>query len=283
VNHKETTRKLNNGVDIPVVGFGTFKIDDKNVKELVLSAVDIGYRHIDTASYYNNEKGIGEAIKDCGLKREELFITSKLWMDDLGYNNTIKAFEKTMENLKLDYIDLYLVHWPRPLAVESWKALEEFVQQKRARAIGVCNYKKQHLEELIASTNIIPAINQIEIHPKLQQQETYEYCMKNNIAVEAWSPIMKGKVAEMEILITIGHKYNKSPAQVALRWHLQKNIIVIPKSSHQERMKQNMDIFDFNLSDEDMLSIATLEEDIRLGFDPDYIYKNGFDPKRDLK
>lgn len=283
MKHNETTRKLNNGVEIPVVGFGTFKIDNKDVKDLVLSALELGYRHIDTASYYNNEEGIGEAIKQSGLKREELFITSKLWLDDLGYNNTIKAFEKTMKNLKLDYIDLYLVHWPRPLAIESWKALEEFNAQKRARAIGVCNYKKQHLEELIEASNIIPAINQIELHPKFQQQETYEYCMKKNIAVEAWSPIMKGKVAEMETLIAIGDKYNKTPAQVALRWHLQNNIIVIPKSAHQERIKQNLDIFDFNLTDQDMSDIKVLDADIRLGFDPDYIYKNGFDPKRDLK
>lgn len=283
MKHNETTRKLNNGVEIPVVGFGTFKIDNKDVKDLVLSALELGYRHIDTASYYNNEEGIGEAIKQSGLKREELFITSKLWLDDLGYNNTIKAFEKTMKNLKLDYIDLYLVHWPRPSAIESWKALEEFNAQKRARAIGVCNYKKQHLEELIEASNIIPAINQIELHPKFQQQETYEYCMKKNIAVEAWSPIMKGKVAEMETLIAIGDKYNKTPAQVALRWHLQNNIIVIPKSAHQERIKQNLDIFDFNLTDQDMSDIKVLDADIRLGFDPDYIYKNGFDPKRDLK
>ncbi len=280
---KITTVKLNNDIDIPVVGFGTFKIDNEDVTDLILSAFDSGYRHIDTASYYGNEQGIGKAIKQSSLKREEIFITSKVWMDDFGYDPTMESFEKTMEKLDLEYIDLFLIHWPRPLAIESWKALEELYEQKRIRALGVCNYKKHHLEELMISANIMPAVNQIELHPHLQQQETYDYCMQKNIAIEAWSPIMKGQVTQMDTLIELGKKYNKTPAQVALRWHLQRNIIAIPKSSSEKRIKENLDIFDFNLTDEDMLEISKLNQNVRLGFDPDYIYENGFDPKRDLK
>lgn len=274
--------ELNNGLEIPMIGFGTFKIGNDEAKELVLKAFEAGYRHIDTAFYYKNEKGIGEAIRESGLARKDIVLASKIWLDDLGYDKTMAAFEASMKNLGLDYIDLMLIHWPRPAALESWQALEEQYADGRVKAIGVCNYKPAHLEELLASADIKPVLNQVECHPRLQQKETIDYCRSHGIAVEAWSPIMKGQVMDIPLLQEIGARHGKSPAQVSLRWHLQRGVVIIPKSSSMERMKQNLDILDFELSDEDMKAIKTLDEGVRLGFDPDYIYENGFDPARDL-
>ncbi len=274
--------ELNNGLEIPMIGFGTFKIGNDEVKDLVLKAFEAGYRHIDTAFYYKNEKGIGEAIRESGLSRNDIILGSKIWLDDVGYDNTKAAFDSSMENLKLDYIDLMLIHWPRPDAIGSWKALEEAYASRRVKAIGVCNYKPSHLDELLATANIKPVLNQIECHPKLQQKETIDYCRANGIAVEAWSPIMKGQVMEMAPLRKIGERFGKTAAQVTLRWHLQRGLAVIPKSSSMARMKQNLDILDFELTNEDMNTIEGLDAGYRLGFDPDYIYENGFDPARDL-
>lgn len=277
--------KLNNGVSIPIMGYGTFKVPNDEVKKLVKKALDVGYRHIDTAAYYQNEEGVGEGIRESGVPREEIFLTSKVWMDDLGYDETLRAFDRSMKKLGLDYLDLYLVHWPRPLAKDAWKAMERLYSEKRIRAIGVSNYKSHHLEDLISNSTstIVPAINQIELHPGLQQNETYEYCKKEGIAVEAWSPIMRGKVVNMPELIDIGEKYNKTPVQVTLRWHIQRGIIVIPKSANIKRIEENAQIFDFELTAEEMKQIESLDKNTRLGFDPDYIYEHGYDPSNPPK
>lgn len=265
--------KLNNGISIPLLGYGTFKVTDAEVETLVLNALESGYRHIDTAAYYRNEKGIGKALSECKIPREELFVTSKLWIDEYGYDKTLKAFDKTMKDLNLDYLDLYLLHWPRPLASESWKALEYLYENKKIRAIGVSNFTPDHLKQLAEKSSLIPAVNQIELHPGLQQKETRTYCEKNGIAIEAWSPIMKGQVMEEPLLIKIGEKYGKSPVQVTLRWHFQNNVIAIPKSSSPKRIHDNSLIFDFKLSEEEMNEIETLDSGNRLGPHPDFIYK----------
>ncbi len=277
------TITLNNGLVIPTIGYGTFKIDDIESENLVKMAVKTGYRHIDTASYYKNELGIGKGIAQASAPREDIFLATKIWMDDLGYEKTMQSFEASMEKLGLDYLDLLLIHWPRPLALESWKALEELYHAGKVKAIGVCNYNVRLLQELLDNCSVKPVINQIECHPKLQQTDVIEFCQKNDIAVEAWSPIMKGQVLDVPLLQELGEKYGKSPVQITLRWHLQRGVIVIPKASSEQRMLDNRNVFDFSLTDEEMAQIATLNEDMRLGFDPEYIYKNGFDPARDLK
>ncbi len=274
----DTSFTLNNGLSIPALGYGTFTMDDKSAGEAVLEALKCGYRHIDTASYYKNEKGVGLALKDSGIPREELFITSKVWMDDLGYEKTKASFEKSLDALQTDYLDLYLIHWPRPLALESWKAMEELYRVGRIRSIGVSNYTPAYLEDLIGKSDIVPAVNQVELHPGLQQEDLVSYCNSRNIRVEAWSPIMKGRVLQMPFLQELAEKYGKNPVQITLRWHFQREIICIPKSVNPERMAENRDIFDFELTDGEMERIAGIDSDTRLGFYPEYIYEKGFTP-----
>ncbi|NDL68325.1 aldo/keto reductase [Anaerotalea alkaliphila] len=269
---------LNNGVRMPMVGFGTFKIDDAGAKTAALQAIEAGYRHIDTASYYQNEAGVGEAVRECGVPREELFVTSKVWMTDLGYDATRKAFEASMKRFKLDYLDMYLIHWPRPLANEAWQAMERLYDEGRIRAIGVCNYNIPLLDAFLQQARIKPVVNQIELHPRLQQKEVVRYCQERQIVVEAWSPIMKGQVMEIPLLLELGEKYGKSAAQVALRWHLQRNVVVLPKSQTPSRMAQNRDLFDFELTGDEMEAIALLDDNHRLGFTPEHIYAHGFTP-----
>lgn len=263
-------KKLNNGVKIPSLGLGTYKISDDRVEKIVLEALKIGYRHIDTATVYGNEKGIGKALKKTEIPRDELFITSKLWNDDQGYESTHKAFNKSLEKLGLDYLDLYLIHWPKKLNRETWKAMEEIYESGRAKAIGVSNFHKEHLEDLLEVAKVKPMVNQYERHPYFQQKDLYETCKDMDMVLEAWSPIAKGKVLEDETLIKIAEKYNKTVAQLVLKWQLQTNYVIFPKTENMDRLKENFDVFDFKITKEDMDLIAGLDhKDGRIGTEPD--------------
>jgi diketogulonate reductase-like aldo/keto reductase len=269
------TLTLNNGVTIPQLGLGVWQAKDgEEVESAVRAALKCGYRLIDTAAVYGNEQGVGKAIAESGIPREELFITTKVWNADQGYENTLQAFDASLERLGLDYVDLYLIHWPVPAKdqyVDTWKALEQIYKDGRAKSIGVSNFKPHHLDKLLESAEIIPAVNQIELHPNLPQQETREACDKHGIIVESYSPLggSNSHLFDNQTLIDIGAKYDKTPAQVILRWHIQNNFVVIPKSVHAERIEQNFDIFDFELEDNDMAAIATLDNGKRYGSDPD--------------
>lgn len=262
-------KKLRNGVEIPSLGLGTYKIENDKAEEIVLEALDIGYRHIDTATVYENEEGIGRALKKTKIPREELFITSKLWNDDQGYESGLKAFDDSLERLGLDYLDLYLIHWPEKLNRESWKALEEIYESGRAKAIGVSNFHKHHIEDLLEVAKHTPMVNQYERHPYFQQNDLFEVGEDLGMVMEAWSPIAKGKVLDDETLKEIADKYNKTVAQVVLRWQIQSGYVVFPKTEHLGRLKENFDIFDFELSKEDMETIANLDHDGRIGSNPD--------------
>ena len=251
--------KLINNIEIPTIGFGTYKLgnEDQTI-DSIKDALNLGYRHIDTASFYGNEKFIGKAINESKIKREDLFITTKLWQDSHGYDNTIKAFYDSIEKLGIDYLDLYLIHWPTKENSETWRALEDLYNEGKIKAIGVCNFKIGHLEELKKTARIMPMVNQIEVHPGYTKKETIEYCIKNNIQVVAWSPIMRGKLSNNDKMIYLSKKYNKSITQIILKWHIQNNIIPIPKSSNKSRMKENIDIFDFSIDIEDLKIIDSL-------------------------
>ena len=258
-------RKLSNGVDIPSIGFGTYKLgEEQEVRDKVKLALKLGYRQIDTASFYGNEEGVGKGIAESGIDRKGIFLVTKLWNDDHGYEETINAFNKSIKKLGVDYLDLYLIHWPNKLNSETWRAFEDLYKEGKVRAIGVCNFKIGHLEELKKTAKIMPMVNQIEIHPCKTQKETIEYCNENNIQVVAWGPIMRGKILSLPLMLELSEKYNKSIAQITLRWHIQNGVIPIPKSSNEERIKANLDIFDFNISSEDIKKIDELNvnEDI---------------------
>ena len=263
--------QLNNGIMIPKIGFGTFKIEDgDSVRSAVRSAIRTGYRHIDTASVYGNEKGVGEGIKTCGIPRSELFITSKLWNSDQGYHSTLKAFDKTLELIGLEYLDLYLIHWPKTFNKESWRALIKLNNDKRVRAIGVSKFKVKNLEKIIQDSGVVPQINQVELHPRFTQKELYNYCFKKNIIVEAWGPLMQGMIFSEPLFIELSKEYNKTIAQLALRWHYQLGVVTLPKSVNLDRMRDNVDIFDFTISNDDMARIAAMDQG-RIGPDPDTI------------
>ncbi|CUN89641.1 aldo/keto reductase [Clostridium disporicum] len=258
-------RKLSNGVDIPSIGFGTYKLgEEQEVIDKVKLALNLGYRQIDTASFYGNEEGVGKGIAESGIDRKDIFLVTKLWNDDHGYEETINAFNKSIKKLGVDYLDLYLIHWPNKLNSETWRAFEDLYKEGKVRAIGVCNFKIGHLEELKKTAKIMPMVNQIEIHPCKTQKETIEYCNENNIQVVAWGPIMRGKILSLPLMLELSEKYNKSIAQITLRWHIQNGVIPIPKSSNEERIKANIDIFDFDISSEDIKKIDELNvnEDI---------------------
>ena len=251
--------KLINNIEIPTIGFGTYKLgnEDQTI-DSIKDALNLGYRHIDTASFYGNEKFIGKAINESKIKREDLFITTKLWQDSHGYDNTIKAFYDSIEKLGVDYLDLYLIHWPTEENSETWRALEDLYDEGKIKSIGVCNFKIGHLEDLKKTARIMPMVNQIEVHPGYTKKETIEYCIKNNIQVVAWSPMMRGKLSNNDKMIYLSKKYNKSITQIILRWHIQNSIIPIPKSSNKSRMKENIDIFDFSIDFEDLKIIDSL-------------------------
>lgn len=262
------TFKLNNGKRIPCIGYGTFQTPDgKAVEEGVKEALNIGYRHIDTAYFYKNEKGVGKAIKESGIKREEIFVTSKLWNTDRGYENAKKAFERTMNNLGLEYLDLYLIHWPaikkqfdnaEEINAKTWEAFEEIYETGRVKAIGLSNFLPHHIDELMKTAKIKPMVNQIEFHPGFAQIETAKYCIENNIVVEAWSPLGQKEVLKNETLIKLANKYNKSTAQICIRWALQHSIIPLPKSVTPSRILENTQVFDFEINKEDMKIIDNI-------------------------
>ncbi len=267
----QTTVELNNGVRMPRIGLGVFMSKEGlEVEGAVSAALEAGYRHIDTAAVYGNERGVGKAVAASGIPRADIFITSKVWNSDQGYQTTLDAFAESMERLGGSYIDLYLIHWPKgPLSVETWNALEEIYGKGWARSIGVSNFLVHHLEELWPRCSVKPMVNQVEFHPYLQQPALQAWCRGHRVQLEAWSPIMKGRVNEIPLLQQLADKYGKSPVQITLRWELQKQIVVIPKSVHRERILSNAELFDFEISDEDMTLIDSLDRHVRVGADPD--------------
>ncbi|WP_407478041.1 aldo/keto reductase [Elizabethkingia anophelis] len=260
---------LNDGHEIPVLGFGTYKSMQAEGENAVINALNRGYRLIDTASIYGNESIVAEAIKKSEVPRSEIILTTKLWRDNLGYQQTKEAFQASLDRLKLEYIDLYLIHWPankknyenwQQVNADTWRALEELQEDGKIRSIGVSNFWQTHLEELFQTARVIPAVNQIEFHPGYWQPEVTDFCQKNNIVIESWATLARGKIFENEVLQKIAVKYNKSVSQICLRWVIQHDIIVIPKSSTLQRIEENIDIFDFNLSEEDIRIIDKLPQ-----------------------
>lgn len=263
---------LNDSMKMPTVGFGTWKVEDKEAADIVKVALESGYRLIDTAMIYNNEKGVGEGIKNSGLRREEIFLTTKVWNSDQGYDQTLRAFEKSLKNLNTDYIDLYLIHWPIPdlkKYVGTWKALVKLRSTGMVRSIGVSNFNEDLILELIENTGITPAVNQVELHPFFQQRALREFHFKHKIATEAYTPLARGNIFEHPIIQKLALKYQKTPAQIILRWHFENGIVAIPKSSHHTRMLENLDIFNFRLSADDLIEMGSMDSQSgRLGQDP---------------
>ncbi|KQO21103.1 2,5-diketo-D-gluconic acid reductase [Flavobacterium sp. Leaf82] len=262
--------KLNNGVEMPILGFGVFQMQDMaECEQAVVDAIKTGYRLIDTAASYMNEEAVGKGIKRSGIAREELFITTKLWVSDAGYENTKTAFQKSLELLQLDYLDLYLIHQPYGDIYGSWRVMQELYTEGKVKAIGVSNFHPDRVMDLVTNTGFVPAVNQIETHPFHQQNETQKFLQDNNIQIESWGPFAEGKndIFENEILTAIAQKYNKSTAQVILRWLTQRGVVAIPKSVRKERMAENFNIFDFELSNEDLTAIQTLDTNASLFFD----------------
>lgn len=268
---------LNNGVKMPQLGFGVWRVPNEQATEAVSQALEVGYRLIDTAMIYQNEEGVGRAIRESAVPREEIFVTTKVWNSDHGYDNTLRAFDESLQRLGLDYIDLYLIHWPTPKYdqyVETYKALERIYKDGRAKAIGVCNFHIEHLERLLSECEVVPVVNQVECHPYLTQAELKEYCAKHQIYIEAWSPLEQGgEVLQDETIVKIAETHGKSPAQVVLRWHLQNGTIAIPKSVTPSRIEENFQIFDFQLNDEEMAAIHKLNKNRRRGSDPNEMNK----------
>jgi 2,5-diketo-D-gluconate reductase A len=262
--------RLNNGVEMPILGFGVFQVTDlAECERSVIDAIATGYRLIDTAASYGNEEAVGKAIKRSGVAREDLFITTKLWIQSNGYEGTKKAFENSLKRLQLDYLDLYLIHQPFGDVYGEWRAMQDLYKEERLRAIGVSNFQPDRLIDLIIHNEIVPAVNQIETHPFHQQIETQKFLQENNVQMESWGPFAEGKnnIFHNELLLSIGKKYNKSVAQVILRWLIQRGVVAIPKSVRKERMKENFNIFDFELSPEDMEAIKALDTKTTFFFD----------------
>ena len=265
---------LHNGVEIPQLGFGVFQVPPEDTQQVVEFALDAGYRHIDTAAAYRNEPGVGAAIAASGWAREDLFVTTKLWNSEQGYDSTLRAFESSLGRLGFDYADLYLIHWPMPsedLFLDTWRAFERIHEEGRVRAIGVSNFRLEDLERLEVETDTRPTVNQIELHPRLQQAELRAWHGEHQINTEAWSPLAQGELDLLDdgTIATIAESHGRTPAQVILRWHLQLGNVVIPKSVTPERIRENIEIFDFELSDEDMAEFARLDSGERIGPDPE--------------
>lgn len=269
--HINSTKQLANGVEMPRIGLGVYKMTEPDIAlQAITAALDAGYRHIDTASLYANEKEVGEAVRNSSVSREDIFVTTKVWNTDQGYDQTLKAFEKSLELLGLDYIDLYLTHWPvKDTFVDTYRAIERLYEEKLIRATGVSNHHQHHLEAIAAKANVKPMVNQIECHPRLTQFDLREYCAEQGIAVTSWSPLARGGLLNEPSLQRISEKYGKSPAQTIIRWHLQHDLIVIPKSVTPTRIEDNINVFDFELSFEDIKNIDSLNLNERTGADPD--------------
>lgn len=263
---------LNNAVQIPQLGFGTFQIPPEQTRETTLAALEAGYRHIDTAEMYDNEKEVGQAVRGSGLDRAEVFVTSKLDNAAHAHDDALQAFDRTMEELGLDYLDLFLIHWPLPGKgdfVETWRALEEIYRSGRSKAIGVSNFQPHHLRRLLEGSDVVPAVNQIEVHPYLTQDDVRAFGAEHEIVTEAWSPIAQGKVLDDPTINRIAERVGKTPAQVTLRWHIQRGDVIFPKSVTQKRIQENFDLFDFELSEGDIGEITALNRNERTGPDPD--------------
>ncbi len=260
---------MHNGKTIPCIGYGTYKTSEEEVYDAVIAAIKAGYRHIDTAAFYKNEAGVGRAVRECGVPREEIFVTSKVWNTNRGYENTKKAFAESMERLGLEYMDLYLIHWPankkqfgdeaKKINAETWRALEELYAEGKVRAIGLSNFLPHHIEELMEGAKVKPMVDQIEFHPGWAQLEVSEYCRKKDIVVEAWSPLGRKDALDNEVLREIGAKYQKGTAQVCIRWIIQHGILPLPKTVNPDRMAENADVFDFELTAEEMRIIDELK------------------------
>jgi len=270
---------MKNGVEIPVIGFGTWQVPDGPVVEnAVLAALECGYNHVDTAYVYDNEKGVGNAVRKSGIPREDLFITTKLWNTEQGYEETLKVFEVSLGNLGMDYVDLYLIHWPKTLIFseeypqrvwDTWRAFEEIYESKKARAIGLSNFLPYHIETLMEKARIAPMVDQVEIHPCYNQFDIVNYCAENDIVVQSWSPLANGKLmTECDLLVELGKKYGKTPAQIALAWNLQRGLLPLPRSVTPSRIAENFDVFGFELEEEDMQKIYDLPESFS-GFHPE--------------
>ncbi|TYL54498.1 aldo/keto reductase [Agromyces mariniharenae] len=269
--------QLNDGNSIPQLGFGVFKVDPKQTERIVTDALEVGYRHIDTARIYGNEEGVGRALADSRLSREELFVTTKLWNDDQGTQSAFDAFDRSLDRLGLEYLDLYLIHWPTPRNdryVETWKAFERLRESGRVRSIGVSNFLAPHLQRLFDETDVVPAVDQIELHPYHQQPETAAFAEEHAIAIEAWGPLGQGKYPLFELPEITGpaEAHGKTPAQIVIRWHLQRGHIVFPKSNRRERMAENFDVFDFELDEAEVRAITDLEREGRVSAHPDEVH-----------
>ncbi|MFF2659089.1 aldo/keto reductase [Kitasatospora sp. NPDC058032] len=266
------TVRLNNGVEIPQLGFGVFQVPDDRTTAAVTGALEAGYRSIDTAAIYGNEAGVGRALAEGGVPRDDLFITTKLWNADQGYDGTLRAFDASLAKLGLETVDLYLIHWPTPAKdryLDSWRAIERLAAEGRIRAAGVSNFQPAHLRRLLDNSELVPAVNQVELHPGLQQTELRAFHAQHGIATEAWSPLAQGAVLDDPAITAIAERTGKSPAQVVLRWHLQLGNIVIPKSVTPARIRQNLDVFDFELTGADMDAIGATDRGLRTGPHPD--------------
>lgn len=261
---------LSNGLQMPMVGLGTWQVEDeKIVKESVKAALEIGYRHIDTAALYRNEAAIGEALQTSGMARQDIFLTSKMWNSEHGYDTALKAFDESLKKLKTDYLDLYLIHWPKPMNRETWRAFERIYREGRAKAIGVSNFHVHHLQDLLEVCEIKPMVNQVEFHPYLVQQPLVDFCKSHQIQFQAWSPLMQGHVFDIPFLQQLSIKYQRTIAQIVLKWNIELGIVTIPKSINYDRIKSNFQLFDFELDAEDVRKITALDKNKRVGADPD--------------
>jgi 2,5-diketo-D-gluconate reductase A len=270
---KSPVEDLLDGNTIPKLGLGVYKVDNDLAAPLVSHALTNGYRLIDTASMYENEVGVGRGIVDSGVPRDQVQVATKFWLDDLGYENTLKAFDKSLKLLGLDYLDIYLIHWPAPkrglLYVDSWKAMEKLKNEGLVRSIGVCNFHPHHVDEILKVAEHKPVLNQVELHPWLTQEKVLEYDNSHSILTQAWSPLARGKILEEDMLAELAQSHGKSVAQIVLRWHIQRGIAVIPKSNSMERITENMNVFDFELSEQEIASISSLNSNFRTGVDPE--------------
>jgi 2,5-diketo-D-gluconate reductase A len=270
---KSPVEDLLDGNTIPKLGLGVYKVDNDLAAPLVSHALTNGYRLIDTASMYENEVGVGRGIVDSGVPRDQVQVATKFWLDDLGYENTLKAFDKSLKLLGLDYLDIYLIHWPAPkrglLYVDSWRAMEKLKNEGLVRSIGVCNFHPHHVDEILKVAEHKPVLNQVELHPWLTQEKVLEYDNSHSILTQAWSPLARGKILEEDMLAELAQSHGKSVAQIVLRWHIQRGIAVIPKSNSMERITENMNVFDFELSEQEIASISSLNSNFRTGVDPE--------------
>ncbi|WP_027962945.1 aldo/keto reductase [Halalkalibacillus halophilus] len=271
INSLQDRIQLNNGINIPGIGLGVYKVwEDQEAADTVRTAINQGYRLIDTASFYDNEVGVGQGVQEADANREDVFITSKVWNEEQGYDETLRAFEQSLQKLNMDYLDLYLIHWPVTGKYEdTWKAMERLYSEGMIKSIGVSNFHKHHLEKLFVKANEKPVVNQVEFHPHLIQREVKQYCEREDIKLEAWSPLKRGQVLEEDVIVSLAEKYQKTPAQIILRWDIEQEVITIPKSTNEKRMKENTDIFDFQLTKEEVETINNLHCDSRTGPNPD--------------